>query len=119
MGNITLGQIASAVALLAGLITGASVIVGQLKKWIQNVLNEKFGGIDTRLDKMEENIRKANVDSLKNYLMQEMRDIEHGEVLDEHELACFEDEYKRYTEELNENSYVKRKYKKLKDKGLI
>lgn len=118
MESITLGQIASAVALLAGLITGGGVIVNRVKKAMDDSLKDKFNGVDLRLDGIEKQMKANELLTMKTFLMQEMRAIENGEVLDEYEKVFFLEEYERYTN-MGQNSYVRSKYKKLKKEGLL
>ena len=42
MENITVGQIAVGIAFLAALITGGVKIKDAVKKWLENLLKEKF-----------------------------------------------------------------------------
>lgn len=119
METITLGQIAGAVALLAGLITGGGVIVKQVKKALDNALTEKFDAVDLRLDELANDIREVNKFAIKSYLMQELRAIEEGAHLGEMEMTYFKDQYHYYRTVLNENSYIREKYESLKERGLL
>lgn len=118
MEGITLGQIASAVALLAGTITGGAVIVRQVKKALDDSLKDKFNGVDLRLDAIEKQMAKNELLTMKTYLMQEMRAIERGEILDEYEKSFFLDEYQAYID-MGKNSYIRNKYEKLRERGLL
>lgn len=119
MESITLGQIASAIALLAGLITGGTVIVKQIKKALGDMLTEKFNAVNDRLDKLESDINEVNKFAVKSYLMQELRAIEDGAHLGEMEMSYFKDQYHYYRDVLHENSYIREKYEKLKQEGLL
>lgn len=116
--EITLGQIASAVALLAGLITGGGVIIKQVKKALDESLKDKFNGVDMRLDSIEKQMAKNELLTMKTFLMQEMRAIEHGEILDEYEKVFFLDEYEQYIS-MGQNSYIRSKYESLRERGLL
>lgn len=118
MESITLGQICAAVALIGGLITGGTVIVRQIKKGVEELLKDKFNGVDMRLDNLESQMQKAELLTMKTFLMQEMRAIEHGEILDDYEKAFFLDEYQTYVD-MGKNSYIRSKYEKLKERGLL
>ena len=118
MESITLGQIASALALLAGLISGGGIIIRQVKKAIDDALKDKFNGVDMRLDNLEEQMRESKILTMKTFLMQEMRAIEHGEILDDYEKSFFMDEYQKYIN-MGENSYIRSKYEKLKERDLL
>lgn len=119
MEQITLGQIASAVALIAGLITGGTVLAKKLKEWLTGLLTEKFNGVDLRLDDVQNQLienRKAN---LRAFLIQEMRALERGEKFDAVEMSYFKDEYDVYRNEYHENSYIHDKFESLKERGLL
>lgn len=116
--EITLGQIASAIALLAGLITGGGVIIKQVKKALDESLKDKFNGVDLRLDSIERQMAKNELLTMKTFLMQEMRAIEHGEILDEYEKSFFLDEYEEYIK-MGQNSYIRSKYESLRERGLL
>ena len=118
MESITLGQICAAVALIGGLITGGTVIVKQIKKGVEELLKDKFNGVDMRLDNLESQMQKSELLTMKTFLMQEMRAIEHGEILDDYEKAFFMDEYQAYVD-MGKNSYIRSKYEKLKERGLL
>lgn len=119
MESITLGQIASAVALLAGLVTGGGIIIRQVKKALDDALTEKFNAVNARLDKLESDINDVNKFAVKSYLLQELRAIEDGAHLGEMEMAYFKDQYHYYRDVLHENSYIREKYEKLKQEGLL
>ena len=119
MEGITLGQIASAIALLAGLITGGGIIVKQVRKAVEDMLTEKFNAVNDRLDKLESDINEVNKFAVKSYLMQELRAIEDGAHLGEMEMSYFKDQYHYYRDVLHENSYIREKYEKLKQEGLL
>ena len=119
MEGITLGQIASAIALLAGLITGGGIIVKQVRKAVEDMLTEKFNAVNDRLDKLESDINEVNKFAVKSYLMQELRAIEDGAHLGEMEMSYFKDQYHYYRDVLHENSYIREKYEKLKQEELL
>ena len=118
MENITIGQVATWIALIGGIITGGSLLVRKLKEWLMSVLTDKFNGIDMRLDDLRDDLDKVNRRNLRAYLIQELRAIEQGAMLDELEMSYFKDEYNYYIS-LGENSYIHDKYEKLKEKGLL
>lgn len=119
MENITIGQITSAIALLAGLITGGGIIIRQVRKAIDAALTEKFDAMNTRLDTLANDISEVNKFAVKSYLMQELRAIEDGAHLGEMEMSYFKDQYHYYRDVLHENSYIREKYEKLKQEGKL
>lgn len=116
--GITIGQIASAVALLAGLITGATIIAQNLKKWLEQALTEKFNAIDLRLDTLAERIDDVVMDNCKNFLVSTIGDLESGRMIDSVEMQRFYEQYDYYTMH-GGNSYIREKVSKLKERGLL
>ena len=116
--EISLGQIAVCVTFILGFIGG----IGQFKKIIEgaikkvtkpelDAINEKLNALDTKTDRQD-------LENVKNYLVLVMSDIERGENLDEVEMLRFEEQYEYYTKN-GGNSYIRRKYDKLKSEGKI
>lgn len=119
METITLGQIAAAVALIAGLITGASIILGNLKKWLMATLTEKFGAIEKRFDDLTERIDEVDINSTKNFLVRFLADAErHGGEVDPIALERFYEQYDHYLKS-GGNSYIREKVNKLKQEGKL
>lgn len=118
MENITLGQIASWVAMIGGLITGGSLIVRNLKKWLTEALNEKFNGIDVRLDEMKDQIEDADMNSTKNFLVQCLADIESGKPMDDSLMQRFWEQYDHYKDN-GGNSYIREKVHSLRERGKL
>ena len=98
MEGITLGQIASAIALLGGLISGATIIVRSLKNWLESTLTEKFNAIDLRLDELSSRLDDVSMEECKNFLVSAIVDIESGREIDSVELQRFWELFDFYTE---------------------
>ncbi|MBR2777124.1 MAG: hypothetical protein IKD75_08515 [Prevotella sp.] len=118
MEQITLGQLAGAVALLGGLITGATIIMQNLKKWIEKALNEKFNGIDLRLDQLTEAVEDERLESCKDFLVTTLNEISTGQHVDESVMPRFWERYDYYTGH-GGNSYIRERVNQLKEKGLL
>ena len=124
--NITVGQIAVFIAFVAALITGGVKIKDAVKKWLENLLKGKFDeqskenkALSDKIDKLEEKTDKVDFENCKNYLVTYISSIKRGEEKDEIEKERFWENYTRYTEDYDGNSYIKGEVKKLTDKGLI
>lgn len=118
MESITLGQIASAVALLAGLITGASIIVQSLKRFLQNTLSEKFNAIDVRLDELRDAAEQNKMEQCKDFLVTFLNDVASGQRIDDSAVQRFWERYDYYVAH-GGNSYIREKVKTLKERGLL
>ena len=118
MENITIGQIASWIALLGGIITGGTLILKNLKKWMEQALNEKFNGIDYRLDEMKEQIENADLNSTKNFLVRTLSDIEKDVLVDDSVMQRFWEQYDHYKDN-GGNSYIREKVQSLRERGKL
>ena len=135
--NITVGQIAVVVAFLAALITGGVKIKDGVKKWLGNLLDDKFKEAEKTTKKETDDIKKditelkkdiaaikdddriIDLGSCKNFLVTFISDLKRGEPKDEVEKERFWEVYNHYTEVLKENGYIKSAVDDLKSKGLI
>lgn len=140
MENITLGQIAVAIAFIAALITGGIKIKDTVKKWIENLLKGKFdelekadreniasinksiGEIKTQVGDLKNDINRVDLENCKNYLVTFLAENEklgdRGEQKSEMELQRFWEEYEHY-EQHGGNSYIHEKVQKQKSKGYL
>lgn len=107
MENITLGTIATYVAFLVALIGGVEFLLARFNKLFDN----KLKPINKRLNDIE-------LSSDKNFIVRFLADIEQGNQVDEVELERFYEIYQRYIE-LGGNSYIKRRFDKLKEEGKL
>ena len=126
MENITVGQISAIVIFIAALITGGIKIKDAVKKWLENLLKGKFDeqskkidDLSSKIDKLEAKTDEVDFENCKNYLVTYISSIKRGEGKDEIEKERFWENYKRYTDDYDGNSYIKGEVKKLTEKGLI
>ena len=125
MEQITIGQIAVAVAFIAALITGGVKIKDAVKKWLTTVLKENFDQQKKETDEIKKTVEDikaqlatVDLENCKNYLVTFLAECERGELKDEIEIQRFYEEYSHYIDK-GGNSYVKEKFAKLKQKGYL
>lgn len=125
MEQITIGQIATAVAFIAALIVGGVKIKDAVKKWLTGVLKENFDEQKKQTDEIKKSVEAlraqlntVDLENCKNYLVTFLAELERGEVKDEIEVQRFYEEYQHYSDK-GGNSYVKEKVTKLKQKGIL
>lgn len=125
MENITVGQIAIAVAFIAALITGGIKIKDAVKKWLENLLKEKFDevrkeikAVSDKVDNLESSLFDVDLENCKNYLVTYISEVKRGESKDEIEKQRFWEEYKHYTDK-GGNSYIRHDVEELGKKGLL
>ena len=94
--ELTIGEIATAVALFAGLITGGGVIVKQVRKMFEPL----------------------RMDICINFIIRFMDVVESGQHVGELARQRFHEQYDYYTQH-GGNSYIKEKYNSLHERGLL
>lgn len=125
--NLTLGEIAIALAFIAGLYASIKQIKKAIKESIEQIvstsvksaLDAEFTTTNKKLDDVQAAVQKLDVYTTKNFLVRYLADIERGEVIFESEKQRFWEEYDHYTDELKENSYIKEWVARLKEEGKL
>lgn len=118
MGNWTVEQIATTIALLVALVTGVTYLTKQIKEWIEKLLDSKFKALDDRIGSLESKIDKVDMETCKNFLVRFLADVENGAVIFDAEKQRFWEEYEHYISS-GGNSYIKEWVDKLKKKGYL
>lgn len=126
MENITIGQIAVAIAFVAALITGSIKIKDSVKKWLTNTLKESFDAqtkqieeVKKTVDDIQTQLKTVDMETTKNFLTTEIASIKRGDLKSEIELQRFKEQYDHYVNTLHGNTYIKDEYQKLKAKDWI
>lgn len=112
MEQITLGEISVAVGFLVTLISGLSILISRLKKWIAEANKEQMDSITASMDDLQKRIAEVDMNSCKNYLVSFLSSVEKGEQIDEIERERFYEQYGHYAK-IGGNSYLKRKVEDL------
>ena len=113
MENITLGQIALAIAFFAGLVSGTGALLKQIKKWLGVAFQEEFQKLNEKVDGLQTYIDDVRFNSCKNYLVHFLSEVDRGQPIDEIELARFWEQYEHYRQK-GGNSYIARKVEQLR-----
>lgn len=111
MEQITLGQIAVAVAFLVGLISGFAFLFDRMKKWLKHAFKEDFDRLEKRLDDVE-------LEANKNFLVSQFSELEDGKSLDETRRQRIYECYENYVNK-GGNSYIKRRFEELQGEGKL
>ena len=123
--NVTVGEIMVCLTVVVGAIT----VVTKVKKafegfkktingWVADELKPQFIKINERLDNLEKRNERQDIENVKNYLVLFMADLERNEKPDEVEILRFEEQYEYYVKK-GGNSYIKKKYNKLKEENKL
>jgi len=105
MENIALGQEATALAFIVGIIGSIEYLLVRLRKWLKSTLKEEIDPIKNRLNDIE-------IGADKNFLTNFLAKVERGDPIDEVEWERFWETYRRY-HQLGGNSYIDHKVQKL------
>lgn len=118
MEGLTLGQIAVALALVAGLITSVSLIMKNLKTWFKKTMQGEFDALKTDMKAVSENVKSVDKESCKNYLVTILSGVEKGNALDEIERERLYEQFEHY-KTIGGNSYIRRKFEQLQSEGKL
>ena len=118
MENITIGQIAVALAFLAGLITSVSVVSKHIKTFLTKALQEQLSAFKSEIEQVSKKVDNVDLESCKNYLVTFLSDVEKGNAIDEIEKERFFEQYQHY-QKIGGNSYIRRKVEKLEAEKLL
>lgn len=123
--NVTIGEIMVCVTVILGVVAGVSKVKNAfegfkrtINGWVVDELKPQFVKINERLDNLEKRNERQDMENIKNYLVLFMADIERNEKPDEVEILRFEEQYDYYVKK-GGNSYIKKKYNKLKEEGKL
>lgn len=120
MQGVTLGEIAGAITLIVGIISGLTVIFKLITKGATNWLQANLEPLKKKLDEQAEDDRQFQLGYYQDFLVEFMTDIENGAKKSEVELKNFHKNYDIYTSpRYKGNSFVHEKYEQLKKAGKI
>lgn len=102
MENITLGQILGVLTFLVSFIGALSYLSNVLKKQVNKTLKP-----------IQDSIKELDVSQCKNFLVRFLADIEQGNEIDEVERERAYEIYDHYTNDLNQNSYIHKRWTEL------
>ena len=118
MEGITLGNIAVALALIAGIITSVSAIAKHFKKLIEKTLSSQFEDLKKGQKETLDKINEVDREACKNYLVVFLSGVEKGAAVDEIERERFYEEFAHY-KKIGGNSYIARKVEPLHGEGKL
>lgn len=118
MENITIGQIAVAVAFVVALVGGLTSLKKLITKGIEDALKGKFDAIEKSQQEIIKRLNSVDLENCKNYLVTFLAEVARGEIKDETEVKRFWEVYDYYLSK-NGNSYVRHKVEELQKKGVL
>lgn len=117
MENITLGEIAKALAFIVALIGSVLYLKKGTVKGLSKVINEELEPIKKEIKEVKEETAKNNLSSIKTDLINLMELADKGTISTEQKIRSYE-LYDYYSQH-GGNSYVHDKWEKLKKEGKI
>lgn len=102
MEKLTLGEILGALTFLVSFIGALSYLSNVLKKQVNKTLKP-----------IQDSIKELDVSQCKNFLVRFLADIEQGNEIDEVERERAYEIYDHYTNDLNQNSYIHKRWEDL------
>lgn len=106
MGNITVSDIAVFLGLIAGIITSLGIIIVPIQKMLKNTIRNE-------IEPINKSIKELDIGQCKNFLVRFLADVEQGQELDQVEKERAYEIYEHYTNGLNKNGYIKKRWETL------
>lgn len=118
MENITVGQLAAWLALIAAIIAGYNTLKKSIKSMLDVALKGKFEELEKTQKDILTRLDDVDIENCKNYLVTFLSETARGEMKDETEIQRFWEEYEHYTSK-GGNSYIHNKVEDLKARKLL
>ena len=118
MENITLGQIAAGIAIIAAIVGGYKALQKNIREGIQQIVAEALKPVTDSINQINSRLDKVDMESTKNFLVRCLSDVEKGERMTETEAERFWEQYEHYTA-AGGNTYIKNKVEDLREQGRI
>lgn len=120
MENVTLGWINQNVGFIIALFGGLFAVYSALKKVFDKGMLEPITKQIMDLEKsLIKEIRKVDMNTTKNFLIDKIQEVENGIKLDPVTLERFWEEYEHYVKDLDGNSYIEKRVENLQKKKKI
>ena len=118
MENITLGQIAAGIAIIAAIVGGYKALQKNIREGIQQIVAEALKPFTDSVNQINSRLDKVDMEATKNFLVRCLSDVEKGERMTETEAERFWEQYEHYTA-AGGNTYIKNKVEDLREQGRI
>lgn len=118
MESITLGDISAWLAFIATLGGSVAIIVRAVVKALKKLFDEQTKSINARLDKLEADNKKTDLERSKDFLVSFLARAQWDTVSDAIEIQRFWEVFQHYVDN-GGNSYIKEKVTKLKSEGKL
>jgi len=119
VSGLTLGEIATALAFIAGIITACTVIIKLAAKLFTKTLQNALKPTNEKLDKLGSDIEAVGLSDCKNFIVNCLEVIERGEELSEIAKERFEENYAKYRGHYKANGYIKARVEEYRKAGKL
>ena len=116
--SITLGQVAMIVTFLVSLIGGITYLKTNLASWVRNAVKDELDDIRTELKEIDQKVSNVDLESVKNFLVTMISEIERGTYFTEVEMERFWEQYEYYLK-MGGNTYIKKRIEKLQKENKL
>lgn len=114
--KMTINDIAVILGCIAGIITSLGVILVPIRKSLTKAIKDEIEPISKEINNINGNVKELDIGQCKNFLVRFLADVEHGKELDQVEKERAYELYDRYTNQLNQNSYIHSRWQTLMEK---
>ena len=116
--NITLEQVATALAWLVGVGGSLAAIVAFIRKMLKEFFKEQLAEMDHRFDRVEKRISDVDKETTKNFIVSILAQLDSGLEIDEVQRARFYEQFEHYLKE-GGNGYIQARVDELKRAGKL
>lgn len=118
MGNITVEQITTSIAIITGIIGSVILLWQYTQKLIQKALTSNFEELKSKLEDVDNAVKTTDLNATKNFIIARLEELKAGKKLDDITLERFWEQIGHY-QSLGGNSYISREIDKLKKDNIL
>ena len=119
MKDLTFGWLNENIAFILALGGGLFALYKAIKKAFEAGLKPVMDKIDNVEKNLKIEMKKIDVNSTKNFLVARINEVEQGQTLDAVTLERFWEQYEHYINDLDGNTYIKKRVEALQKSGKL
>ena len=118
MDGLTIGAIVAGIGVILTLISGLKTLDGHLKGYVKSAMKEETQSIKQEISGIQDQLKKVDLESCKNYLVTQIAAIDRGDRMTETQAERFWEQFEHY-KQTGGNSYIKHKVETMQQEGKI
>ena len=118
MEQITIGQVASVLAIVVSLVGSIGYLRKHLSDWIHGAIQPDLDGIKNDIKEVKDRLDDVDMESCKNYIVSELIKVEQGGWWSDIERMRFYEQYEHY-KNIGGNTYIQQWYEELQKQGKL